>query len=196
MTSNAANNSQVSIPVELVVAPTGAPSILTGGIVNIATYAQESLAVGDIAAIFGSQFASTGTFASSTTVPLPTSLSGTQVLVNGVPAPLFFVSPGQINFQVPYSLTSNQVNTVQVVSGSTPGNTRSIAINASTPRLLTKYAPYGAIVNAADGSLAIPSTTKRSGLRHAPGSSRRSNCNLRSRSRSDLTGRGGGSGVQ
>lgn len=157
VSSNAANNSQVSIPVELAVAPAGLPGIFTGGIVNISTYAQEAVSPGDIAAIFGTQFAAPGTFAAATVVPLPKTLGGTQVLVNGVPAPLFFVSPGQINFQVPYNVDPNQVSTVQVVSGSTQGNTRSIATKAGAPRLLTKAAGYGAIVNAADGSLTVPS---------------------------------------
>ena len=131
VTSNAANNAQVSIPVELVVAPAGVAQIFTGGIVNISTYAQEAVSVGDIGAIFGSQFAANGTFATASNVPLATTLGSTQVLVNGVPAPLFFVSPGQINFQVPYSLNGSAVNTVQVVANGTPGNLRSIAVNGT-----------------------------------------------------------------
>ena len=160
VTSNAANNAQVSVPVELVVAPAGLPQILTGGIVNISTYAQEPVPAGGIAAIFGSQFAPTGTFAQLTSVPLPTTLGGTQVLVNGIPAPLFFVSPGQINFQVPYSLSAGSLNTVQVVASGTQGNLRALPVNGNSPRLLTKIGAYGAIVNAADNSLAVPSTIK------------------------------------
>jgi len=34
-------------------------------------------------------------------LPLPRELAGIRVMVNGVAAPLFFVAPGQINFQVP-----------------------------------------------------------------------------------------------
>ncbi len=156
ITSNAANNNVVAIPVELVVAPAGVPNILTGGIVNISTYAQEALSPGDIVAAFGSQLATSTLVAPS--LPLPTSLGGTQVLVNGVPAPLFFVSTGQINFQVPYTVSGAQLNTVQVISGASQGNTRSILVTGTAPRLLTKYPPYGAIVNAADGSLTDPST--------------------------------------
>ena len=33
--------------------------------------------------------------------PLPTMLGATMVIVNGVPAPLYYVSPSQINFQMP-----------------------------------------------------------------------------------------------
>ena len=39
--------------------------------------------------------------ASLTAYPMPTVLSNIEVLFNGVPAPLYFVSPGQINFVVP-----------------------------------------------------------------------------------------------
>ncbi|HMX25883.1 MAG TPA: DUF5666 domain-containing protein [Blastocatellia bacterium] len=38
------------------------------------------------------------------TLPLPTELGGVSVLVDGNPAGLFFVSPGQINYQVPDDL--------------------------------------------------------------------------------------------
>ncbi len=55
-----------------------------------------------IASVFGTALA-TRTVVNSTAT-LPTTLDGTTVYVNGLPAPLFFVSPGQINFQVPASL--------------------------------------------------------------------------------------------
>lgn len=63
-----------------------------------------TLAPDGIAALFGTGLATVSTAASSTT--LPTELGGITVTVldaNGVrrPAPLFFVSPSQINFQLP-----------------------------------------------------------------------------------------------
>jgi uncharacterized protein (TIGR03437 family) len=39
--------------------------------------------------------------AAATSFPLPTDLADIQVLVNDIPAPLFYVSPGQINFLMP-----------------------------------------------------------------------------------------------
>ena len=56
-------------------------------------------APGEIVALFGAGMAN-GRFTAATQ-PLPTTLTGVQLLVNGTPAPLFFVSPGQINFQLP-----------------------------------------------------------------------------------------------
>ena len=153
--SNAANSSLVAIPVELTVAaPT--PMINAGGVVNIGDYQNDGVAPGDIVAIFGTQLAPTTVVAPS--VPLATTLSGVQVLVNGVPAPLFFVSSGQINFQVPYSLTPGQIATVQVNSGATTGNIRAVNVLASSPKLLPVATPagsYGIFINL-DGSLTWP----------------------------------------
>ena len=52
-----------------------------------------------IAASFGTDFASQSQ--SATTSPPPTTLDGTSLLFDGIAAPLFFVSVGQINYQVP-----------------------------------------------------------------------------------------------
>ena len=60
---------------------------------------KQTLAAGEISALFGAGFSNTIAVASSQ--PLPTTLAGTQVRVNGAAAGLFFVSPEQINFQVP-----------------------------------------------------------------------------------------------
>jgi len=48
------------------------------------------------AAVFG-----TVTAAAQTLSPLPQTLADTQVLFNGQPTPLYYVSPTQINFVVP-----------------------------------------------------------------------------------------------
>ena len=69
-------------------------------VVNGASFAAGApVAPGSIASIFGSNLASTS--AAVAGVPLPTLLADAKVSLNGVAAPLFFVSPGQINFQVP-----------------------------------------------------------------------------------------------
>jgi uncharacterized protein (TIGR03437 family) len=54
---------------------------------------------GAIVAIFGSNLA--GETAAAVTAPISTSLGGVTVLFNGIPAPLFYVSPSQINAQYP-----------------------------------------------------------------------------------------------
>ncbi len=59
--------------------------------------------VGGIATIYGTRLAD-GVLQASTT-PLPKSLLGVKVLVNGVEAPLYFVAPGQINVNARVSVT-------------------------------------------------------------------------------------------
>jgi uncharacterized protein (TIGR03437 family) len=156
--SNAANNAAVSIPVIFTVYPTGPNVIFSGGIVNPSTYASEPFAPGEIVALFGLQLAAPGTNAQNPGLPpLATTLGSAQVLVNGVAVPLFYVGPLQINFQIPYSLVSGQIATVQVVSGGTPGNSRSITITATSPRLLLFPGNYGIAFNS-DGSIPLPSS--------------------------------------
>jgi uncharacterized protein (TIGR03437 family) len=87
--------------------------------VNGANQQNVNLAPGMIA----STYAQGGVFADSTVVAstqqLPTELADTQVLVNDRPAPLFFVSPGQINYQVPWGTPSGIDADVTVIKKST-----------------------------------------------------------------------------
>lgn len=78
---------------------TGPPQAAEGGIVNAATHSPP-LSPGSLATLYGSALALTN--ASAETLPLPVDLAGVTVTVNGTPAPLLFVSPFQVNFQVPW----------------------------------------------------------------------------------------------
>jgi uncharacterized protein (TIGR03437 family) len=63
-----------------------------------------NVAPGSVVSVLGTNL-SAGTFNANTTQPqLPTELGGTQVYFNGIQAPLFMVSPTQINAQVPWEL--------------------------------------------------------------------------------------------
>ena len=150
--SNAAN--PVSIPVTFVVRATSAPVASLGGVVENAV-GTGTLAPGDIASVYGDQFvASSATPASS--LPLPTILGGTQVLFNSTPAPLYYTSAGQINFQVPYDAQPG-LATVQVVRGGQAGNLVSATVVSHAPRILRFQPPYGTvpiIVNQ-DGSIPV-----------------------------------------
>jgi uncharacterized protein (TIGR03437 family) len=69
------------------------------GIGNAAS-GQTTFAPGQIISVYGTAL---GNFAQSTaTIPLPQYLSGFQAVINGVPAPLYYVSPNQVNLQIPY----------------------------------------------------------------------------------------------
>jgi uncharacterized protein (TIGR03437 family) len=95
---------------------TVAPSLGSNPALNGASFVPGlAIAPGSIVALFGSNL-TTGT-ASDLTAPLPYSLNNTSVTFNGAEAPLFYVSPTQINAQVPFTLPVGQVQ-IQVQHGS------------------------------------------------------------------------------
>ena len=71
---------------------------------------------GSVATVFGAKLASTT--AQATTVPLPVSLGGATVTVNGVIAPLWYVSPSQINFEMPAEVKPGSASIVVSAAGS------------------------------------------------------------------------------
>jgi uncharacterized protein (TIGR03437 family) len=67
--------------------------------------------------------ASGGTFGSSTAalpgLPVPTTLANVQVLLDSVACPLYYISPGQINFLVPWGAATSGNSDLQVVNTQT-----------------------------------------------------------------------------
>jgi uncharacterized protein (TIGR03437 family) len=106
------------------------------GVVNAASFAPVTnpIAPGEIIALFGSGLAA-GTVSASS-LPLPTTLGNVQVLINGTPAPLFYVTSGQIAALVPQAISpaNNVFNaTIQVLNGSTSSNTVTVYTNYTSP---------------------------------------------------------------
>src|SRR5450759_3517353 len=125
-------------------------TITAGGIVNAAGY-RAPVAPGSVISVFGSQLASTAVAAS--TVPLPTTLGGVSVLVNGsLKAPLFYVSATQINAQLPYE---------------TPPGTATLAVGGSAAVSFTVAASApGIIVYGSNRAVAINSDNSLNGADH------------------------------
>ena len=96
------------------------PVISPNGLVNAATGRSSSsipvTARGTIVSIFGKNLASV-TLADNT-FPLPKELGGVQVLFGGIPAALLYVSPGQINAQVPFEIPDVSAVDLVVKNGS------------------------------------------------------------------------------
>jgi uncharacterized protein (TIGR03437 family) len=120
------------------------PTISSNGIVNAASFEQGvPVAPGSIVAIFGANLAADP--ASAGALPLPTSLGGAQVLMNGIKAPLFYASAGQINAQVPWEVSGATSLSVQVAYNGATSNTASVALATAAPGVFV-------IVHAADYS--------------------------------------------
>lgn len=82
-------------------------------VVNYAGYTGDfPVAPGSIASAYGT-FTGVATTVAPTLSPMPKALSGVTLRVNGVDAPLYFVSAGQINFVVP-AATPLEKQTVEV----------------------------------------------------------------------------------
>lgn len=84
------------------------PVIYPNGVVNAASLegslkGEALLVGGSVFSILGENLAVSEQYAPG--APLPKALGGTSVTVDGIDAPLFFVSPGKINFQVPYAVS-------------------------------------------------------------------------------------------
>src|SRR5690606_36141942 len=85
--------------------PRQAPRISSEGVVDAATFAAGPIAPGSIVSIFGAALADGVAEAAQT--PLPTTLQDVRFEFGGTPAPVFFVSPGQVNIQVPWGLAGS-----------------------------------------------------------------------------------------
>jgi uncharacterized protein (TIGR03437 family) len=112
------------------------PGLMDGSAVNGATYFPDRLVAGSWASVSGTNLAGTsrtwadGDFAGLGR-NLPVKLSGVQLTVNGVAAAVYYVSPTQINFQVPAVATG--AATVQVLRDGVPSNTIQTQVVASSP---------------------------------------------------------------
>lgn len=117
-------------------------SVASVSAVSAATFASGSLASEAIAALFGTGLAS-GTV-SATTTTLPTTLGGTQVQITDSAgttrnAPLFFVSPAQINFQIPAGTAAGAATINVLLNGSTVGQ-GALTVASVAPGLFTANA--------------------------------------------------------
>jgi uncharacterized protein (TIGR03437 family) len=138
---------------------------VVSSLVDAASYTPTLGVRGAVATIFGTNLSTTT--ASAGSLPLPTQLGGTRVEWNGVAVPLFYVSPTQINFQVPAPV-GTWAAPVIVVS-SVAGNSLPYRPEVETPgawRVAGLFSAdasgcgQGAVLNvAADGSMSLNSAS-------------------------------------
>jgi uncharacterized protein (TIGR03437 family) len=127
------------------VQPLGPPVVLPNSVVNAASFvAGAPVASGSIAAVFGSNLASAVS-------------GGVGVRLGSTPAFLFYVSPTQINFQVPWEVSGQtQASLIVTVNGV---NTNPVTVNlaASSPGIFRiGQSGQGAILIASTGEVAAP----------------------------------------
>jgi trimeric autotransporter adhesin len=128
-----ADNSNNAI--RLLTPPAQVPQIGAGGVVNDASYTAP-VAPGSIAAVFGDFFLTSGS--SDTEVPLSTSLQNLSFLFSGgTAAPLYYVSSGQANIQVPWELAGQTSATLTATLNGTAGAAQTVAVADFAPAIFT-----------------------------------------------------------
>jgi adhesin/invasin len=124
----------VAVPVTLIVGTVPEPIILA--VVNGASF-QPGGTPRAIMTIFGTNLSDA--IYQATSSPLPTQLGPTTVTVNGLPAPLFYASPTQINFQMSSGIVGAQAQVV--VSNQPAVSSRALSASAQQTVTLTEVDP-------------------------------------------------------
>jgi uncharacterized protein (TIGR03437 family) len=109
-----------------------------------------ALAPGTIIQIYGQNLASQTS--QPTAIPLPTTMNGTSVIVGGIPAPLYYVSAGQINAQLPFELTAGNQYQVLISANGALTTPDTVQLSAATPGLAA-FADSTLIAQHGDGTL-------------------------------------------
>jgi uncharacterized protein (TIGR03437 family) len=131
-----------------------APIYSAASIVNAATQTAEILAPNTIASIYGTNLSWTTHAVTAGDLnggTLPVSLDGVSVYVNGILSSLFFISPGQINFLIPYDLVSPSA-TIYVTRQGVSGPPATIPLATTAPAFFEWNGNF-ALATHADGSL-------------------------------------------
>lgn len=147
-------NASVNVPVTYTIqAPVQKPTIFPGGVVDAAG-GGKAISPGTWVSIFGTSL-------SGTTRPwldadfqagrLPTALDGVSVTINGKPAAIAFISPGQINVLAPDD-SSTGLGPVQVKNAQATGDTVLVLQQTAAPALFQFPGAVYAAATHIDGS--------------------------------------------
>jgi uncharacterized protein (TIGR03437 family) len=151
--SNAAK--PLAIPFTYEIVPRGVPLLYFEGLTESVTRDTEvALAQGGMASVTGEQLTYSQPVR-ATGATIATTLGGVRVLVNGKAAPVYAVSYGQADFQVPFDTPPGEV-LVRVERDGQDSNTVTAQVEPISRRLLRLgLRDYGRVVNA-DGSFPVP----------------------------------------
>jgi uncharacterized protein (TIGR03437 family) len=152
----------ISANPQLVFTVTGRVASVNPGqaVVNAASFLPSQTPAGSVFSIFGANLATNVGQASS--VPLPTTLLTTTVMVNGELAPLFYMSASQINAQMPEDIAPG-VATVVVKDGASTSNAAAVIVPATGTPGIVVYGNNRAVVVNQDGSVNSPTSPAKVG---------------------------------
>jgi uncharacterized protein (TIGR03437 family) len=110
----------------------GGPEIPSNGLLDGASFLPK-FSPGMILSVFGSSLSPSAVGASS--VPLPVTMAGVAATVNGVEAPLYYVSPTQLNIQVPWQTALGPATLTIDNNGQV--SSQSFNVTAASPGIFT-----------------------------------------------------------
>lgn len=149
VTASGALNSPAQIPVMFTIGRQR-PQFTSNGVVSAATFQPTPVAPGGILSIFGSALgpaAGVSYTLDPATGKLPVSLAGTRITFDGVAAPLFFVSNGQVNLQAPFEVAGRGSTRMAVnVEGLDPAE-MTLPVTEAAPGLFTLDGTRAAALN-------------------------------------------------
>src|SRR5262249_26434273 len=111
----------------------------TGGVVNGASFSGTGIAPGEILAVTGTSLTPVQGGATITAGGTVSTLGGgTQVLFDGVPAPLLYLTPTQVGVVAPYSIAGQSQTVVTVTAARVvSSNSVTIPVVATAPAIFT-----------------------------------------------------------
>jgi uncharacterized protein (TIGR03437 family) len=111
------------------------------GVVNAASAAQSTPQIvvpGGYVAIYGTGLTPPNTTPGATTIPLPTVLNTTTLLLGNTPLPLSYASPGQVNALIPtQNLNPTGTYTLTILRGSTQSVSVPVTVQELQPGIFT-----------------------------------------------------------
>ncbi len=131
------------------------PVVPQNGLLGAAAFTS-AFTPGAIVSLYGSYLSASTLGAAA--LPLPTKLAGTIVKVNGVAAPLYYSSPHQVNFQLPYETTGSSAQ-VTVTLANLTSSAVTIPVASAAPGIFTADSSgkgQGIVVNSVTNEFAAP----------------------------------------
>ena len=138
----------------LVLTVAATPAINAGGTVNAASFAPGPVAPGSLATMFGVNLGLSA--AASSSLPLPLQLGIVTGRLGTFALPLVFVSPGQVNFQVPWELGNAGSAALTISVGGISSAPQTVSLASAAPGIFTSGGTQGVILIANSSFLAGP----------------------------------------
>lgn len=94
---------------------------------------------GELVTLFGANIGPLTPAGMTTTVPgfVDTTLSGVSVTVDGVAAPLLYVSQNQVSIQIPYGISPGANKQIALINGTAPAPNLAVTVAATNPAIFT-----------------------------------------------------------